>query len=47
VAYNNFTLETVKSQFNLTIVSDRFCDSLPTVEPQLRVRELKKLNQSY
>ena len=35
MAYNNFTLETVKSQFNLTIVSDRFCDSLLTVEPQL------------
>jgi hypothetical protein len=34
MAYNNFTLETVKSQFSLTIVSDRFCDSLPTVEPQ-------------
>ncbi len=34
MAYNNFTLETVKSQFNLTVISDRFCDSLPTVEPQ-------------
>jgi hypothetical protein len=34
MAYNNFTLETVKSQFSLTIVSDRFCNSLPTVEPQ-------------
>jgi hypothetical protein len=35
MAYNNFTLETVKSQFSLTVVSDRFCDSLPTVEPQI------------
>jgi hypothetical protein len=34
MAYNNFTLESVKSQFSLIIVSDRFCDSLPTVEPQ-------------
>jgi hypothetical protein len=34
MAYNNFTLETVKNQFNLTIVSNRFCDSLPIVEPQ-------------
>jgi hypothetical protein len=34
MAYNNFTLETVKSQFNLTIINGRFCDSLPIVEPQ-------------
>jgi hypothetical protein len=34
MAYNNFTLETVKSQFNLTIINERFCDSLPIVEPQ-------------
>jgi hypothetical protein len=34
MAYNTFTLELVKSQFSLTIINKRFCDSLPTVEPQ-------------
>jgi hypothetical protein len=34
MAYNTFTLELVKSQFSLTIINDRFCDALPTVEPQ-------------
>ena len=34
MAYNTFTLELVKSQFSLTIINERFCDSLPIVEPQ-------------
>jgi hypothetical protein len=34
MAYNNFTLELVKSRFSLTIINERFCDSLPIVEPQ-------------
>jgi hypothetical protein len=34
MAYNNFTLEIVKSQFDLTIINERFCDSLSTAEPQ-------------
>jgi len=34
MAYNTFTLELVKSQFSLTIINKRFCDSLPIVEPQ-------------
>ena len=34
MAYNTFTLELVKSQFSLTIINQRFCNSLPIVEPQ-------------
>ena len=34
MAYNNFTLELVKSQFSLTIINQRFCNSLPIAEPQ-------------
>ena len=34
MAYNTFTLELIKSQFSLTIINERFCDSLPIVEPQ-------------
>jgi hypothetical protein len=34
MAYNNFTLELVKSRFSLTIINERFCDSFPIVEPQ-------------
>jgi hypothetical protein len=34
MAYNTFTLELVKSQFSLTIINERFCDSLPIAEPQ-------------
>jgi hypothetical protein len=34
VAYNTFTLELAKSQFSLTIINERFCDSLPIAEPQ-------------
>jgi hypothetical protein len=35
MAYNTFTLELVKNQFSLTIINERFCDSLPIAEPQL------------
>ena len=34
MAYNTFTLELAKSQFSLTIINERFCDSLPIAEPQ-------------
>jgi hypothetical protein len=34
MAYNNFTLDTVKNRFSLTIINERFCNSLPIVEPQ-------------
>jgi hypothetical protein len=35
MAYNTFTLELAKNQFSLTIINERFCDSLPIAEPQL------------
>jgi hypothetical protein len=35
MAYNTFTLELAKNQFSLTIINQRFCDSLPIAEPQL------------
>jgi hypothetical protein len=35
MAYNTFTLESAKNQFSLTIINERFCDSLPIAEPQL------------
>ena len=34
MAYNNFTLDTVKHQFNLNLVDLPFCDLLPIAEPQ-------------
>jgi hypothetical protein len=34
MAYNTFTLESAKNQFSLTIINERFCDSLPIAEPQ-------------
>ena len=34
MAYNNFTLETVLDKFELTLLEDRFCQLLPTVDPQ-------------
>jgi hypothetical protein len=34
VAYNNFTLETVLDRFELTLLEDRFCQSLPAIDPQ-------------
>jgi hypothetical protein len=34
MAYNTFTLELAKNQFSLTIINERFCDSLPIAEPQ-------------
>jgi hypothetical protein len=35
MAYNAFTLELAKNQFSLTIINERFCNSLPIAEPQL------------
>ena len=34
MAYNNFTLETVTHQFELTLIDLPFCESLPTADPQ-------------
>jgi hypothetical protein len=35
MAYNNFTLDTVKNRFRLKIANERFCESLPTAEAGL------------
>jgi hypothetical protein len=34
MAYNNFTLATVKQQFGLNLFDAPFCESLPTADPQ-------------
>ncbi len=34
MAYDNFTLETVLDKFELSLLEDRFCQSLLSVEPQ-------------
>jgi hypothetical protein len=34
MAYNNFTLETVKHQFGLNLIDSPFCESLPPADPQ-------------
>jgi hypothetical protein len=34
MAYNNFTLDSVKHQFNLNLFDSQFCDRLPIAEPQ-------------
>jgi hypothetical protein len=34
MAYNNFTLESVKDQFDLKLLNNRFCELLPPSEPQ-------------
>jgi hypothetical protein len=34
MAYNNFTLESVKDRFDLKLLNNRFCELLPTSEPQ-------------
>ena len=34
MAYNNFTLDSVKHQFNLNLIDSPFCDCLPIAEPQ-------------
>jgi hypothetical protein len=34
MAYNNFTLETVLDKFELNLLEDRFCQSLPAIDPQ-------------
>ncbi len=34
MAYNNFTLETVKHQFGLNLIDSSFCEFLPHVNPQ-------------
>lgn len=34
MAYDNFTLETVLDKFELSLLEDRFCQLLPTVDPQ-------------
>ena len=34
MAYNNFTLDIVKNKFELTIVNQRFCESLATAEAE-------------
>ena len=35
MAYNNFTLESVKSQFNLKLINNPFCELLSIAEPQV------------
>ncbi len=34
MAYNNFTLETVKHQFELNLIDSPFCELLPPAQPQ-------------
>jgi hypothetical protein len=34
MAYNNFTLESVKDRFDLRLMNNRFCELLPSSEPQ-------------
>ncbi len=45
MAYNNFTLDSVKNQFKLKIADERFCDSLPLAEPQPSMLDM--FNQSF
>ena len=45
MAYNNFTLDSVKNQFKLKIVDERFCESLPSIEPQASMLDI--FNQSF
>ncbi len=45
MAYNNFTLDSVKNQFKLNITDERFCESLPLVEPQPSMLDI--FNQSF
>ena len=35
MAYNNFTLESVKQQFDLKLINDPFCEALSIAEPRL------------
>jgi hypothetical protein len=35
MAYNNFTLESVKDGFDLNLIDNRFCELLPVAEPQV------------
>lgn len=50
MAYNNFTLDSVKNQFRLRIFNDPFCDALAIAEPQSEFvtvfSDLFKLGQS-
>jgi hypothetical protein len=34
MAYNNFTLESVKDRFDLKLLNHRFCELFPSAEPQ-------------
>jgi hypothetical protein len=34
MAYNNFTLESVKDSFDLKLLDNRFCELLPVCDPQ-------------
>jgi hypothetical protein len=34
MAYNNFTLESVKDRFDLQLINNRFCELFPVSEPQ-------------
>jgi hypothetical protein len=45
MAYNNFTLDSVKNQFKLKLINNRFCESLATAEPQ--VEFLTIFDQSF
>jgi hypothetical protein len=45
MVYNNFTLDSVKNQFKLKLINDRFCESLATTEPQ--VEFLTIFDQSF
>jgi hypothetical protein len=45
MAYNNFTLDSVKQQFKLGIIDERFCESLISVEPQQSMLDI--FNQSF
>jgi hypothetical protein len=40
MAYNNFTLESVKKEFNLRLIDRKFCESLPSAEPQVSMLDM-------
>ena len=43
MAYNNFTLDSVKNQFKLKLSDYPFCETIPLVEPQAIILDI--LNQ--
>ena len=45
MAYDNFTLDSVKNQFRLRLISDRFCE--PTAIAESQVEFLTIFGQSF